>query len=107
MRDVLVAAKLLVIGTRIGQLRVPDRHRGDTPLSISCVWVQTEGAHAAMPNDQVLRWAASAVDGTRVVSTESLSRGDHRPSGTFRLRVEGPAARATDVILKVPRSSLG
>ena len=25
-----------------------------------------------MPNDQVLRWAASAVDGTRVVSTESL-----------------------------------
>jgi len=55
-----------------------------------------------MPNDQVLRWAASAVDGTRVVSTESLSRGDHRPSGTFRLRVEGPAARATDVILKVP-----
>ncbi len=55
-----------------------------------------------MLSDQVLRWAAGAVDGTRVVSTESLSRGDHRPSGTFRLRVEGPAARATHVILKVP-----
>src|SRR5215218_3311954 len=57
---------------------------------------------AKTPNDQVLRWAASAVDGTRVVSAESLSRSDHRPSGTFRLRIDGPAARATDVILKVP-----
>jgi hypothetical protein len=60
-------------------------------------------AHTAkMPNDQVLRWAASAVDGTRVVSAENVSRSDHRGSGTFRLRIEGPAARATDVILKVP-----
>jgi Ser/Thr protein kinase RdoA (MazF antagonist) len=55
-----------------------------------------------MPSDQVLRWAARAVDGTSVVSTESLGRGGHRASGTFRLRIEGPAARATDVILKVP-----
>ena len=55
-----------------------------------------------MPSDQVLRWAASAVDGTSVVSTESLGRGGQRASGTFRLRIEGPAARATDVILKVP-----
>jgi aminoglycoside phosphotransferase (APT) family kinase protein len=55
-----------------------------------------------MPSEQVLRWAASAVDGTSVVSTESLGRGGHRASGTFRLRIEGPAARATDVILKVP-----
>ena len=55
-----------------------------------------------MPSDRVLRWAAGAVDGTRVVSTESLGRGGHRPSGTFRLKIEGPAARATDVILKVP-----
>lgn len=37
-----------------------------------------------------------------MVSTESLGRGDHRASGTFRLRIEGPAARATDLILKVP-----
>ena len=64
---------------------------------------QMARAHTAkMPNDQVLRWAASAVDGTRVVSAENLSRSDHRASGTFRLRIEGPAARATDVILKVP-----
>lgn len=50
----------------------------------------------------MLRWAAGAVDGTRVASAESLGRGGHRPSGTFRLKIEGPAARATDVILKVP-----
>ena len=55
-----------------------------------------------MPDDQVLRWAAGAVDGTSVVSTESLGRGGHRASGTFRLRIKGAAARATDVILKVP-----
>jgi aminoglycoside phosphotransferase (APT) family kinase protein len=55
-----------------------------------------------VPSDRVLRWAAGAVDGTRVVSTESLGRGGHRPSGTFRLKIEGPAARAPDVILKVP-----
>ena len=57
---------------------------------------------AKIPNDQVLRWAASAVGGTSVVSSKSLGRGGHRASGTFRLRIEGPAARATDVILKVP-----
>ena len=55
-----------------------------------------------MPNEQLLSWAAAAVGGTSVVSVESLGRGDHRASGTFRLRIEGPAARATDVILKVP-----
>jgi len=55
-----------------------------------------------MPSDEVLRWATSAVGGTSVVSAESLGRGGHRASGTFRLRIEGPAARATDVILKSP-----
>jgi len=50
----------------------------------------------------VLRWAAGAVGGTRVLSAESLSSSDDRLSGTFRLRIEGPAARATDVTLKVP-----
>src|SRR3954469_21822933 len=65
--------------------------------------MQMAGAHtAAMPSEQVLRWAAEGGGGTSVVSAESLSRGDHRPSGTFRLRIEGPAARATNVILKVP-----
>jgi Ser/Thr protein kinase RdoA (MazF antagonist) len=60
-------------------------------------------AHArGMPSDRILLWAAAAVGGTCVVSTENLSRGDHRPSGTFRLRIERPAARATEVILKVP-----
>ena len=54
------------------------------------------------PTDEVLRWAAGAVDGTSVVSIESLGSGGHRASGTFRLRIEGPAGRATDVILKVP-----
>jgi aminoglycoside phosphotransferase (APT) family kinase protein len=58
-------------------------------------------AHTAeMPSDHVLRWAASAIDGRRVVSAESLSRSDHGPSGTFRLRVEGPT-QATDLVLKV------
>lgn len=61
------------------------------------------GTHtAAVPSEQVLRWAAGVVGGTRVRSAENLSRSDHRPSGTFRLRIDGPAARATDVILKVP-----
>jgi hypothetical protein len=46
----------------------------------------------------VLRWAASAVDGSRVISVDSVSRSDHRPSGTFRLIIEAPATRATDVI---------
>ena len=60
------------------------------------------GAHtAALPSDQVLRWAAGAVGGTCVVSVESLSSSGHRPSGTFRLRIEGTAAGTTDVILKV------
>jgi hypothetical protein len=64
--------------------------------------MQMAAAHtAAMPSEQALRWAAGVVGGTRVVSAESLSRSDH-PSGTFRLRIDGPAARATDVILKVP-----
>lgn len=53
-------------------------------------------------SEQVMRWAAEAVDGTSVVSVQSLGRGDHRASGTFRLRIKGPATRATDVILKVP-----
>jgi len=55
-----------------------------------------------LPSEQVLRWAAEAVGGTRVVSAENVSRSDDRPSGTFRLRIEGQAARTTDVILKVP-----
>ena len=55
-----------------------------------------------MPSDQVLRWAMGEVSGASVVSIESLGRGGHRASGTFRLRIEGSAARATDVILKVP-----
>ena len=60
------------------------------------------GAYAAaLPSDQVLRWVAGVVGG-RVLSVENASRSTHRPSGTFRLRVEGLADRATDVILKVP-----
>jgi hypothetical protein len=51
---------------------------------------------ANIPNDQVLRWAARAVDGSRVISVDSVSRSDHRPSGTFRLIIEGPAITATE-----------
>ncbi len=64
------------------------------------------GLHTAeTPSDQVLRWATEAVGGMSVVSTESLSSSSHRPSGTFRLSIQGPATRITDVILKlsVPR----
>jgi hypothetical protein len=57
---------------------------------------------AALPSEQVLRWVAGVVGGMRVLSVENVSRSDHHPSGTFRLRIEGQAARATDVILKVP-----
>ena len=58
-----------------------------------------------MPTDQVLRWAARAIGGTSVASAESLSSNSHRYSGTFRVRIEGPSAATTDVILKlsVPR----
>lgn len=54
-----------------------------------------------MPTDQVLSWAAAAIGGISVSSAESLSRSSHRPSGTFRLRVEGPSTRATYVVLKL------
>ena len=48
------------------------------------------GAHtAALPSEQVLRWVAGVVGGMRVLSIENPSRSTHRPSGTFRLRVEG------------------
>src|SRR6476660_7055225 len=59
----------------------------------------------ATPSDQVLHWAMEAVGGRSVVSVESLSRSDHRPSGTFRVRIEETSAGTTDVILKlaVPR----
>ena len=64
------------------------------------------GAHtAALPSEQVLRWVAGVVGGMRVLSVENPSRSTHRPSGTFRLRVEGTSTGATDLILKlsVPR----
>src|SRR3954469_1486198 len=64
--------------------------------------MQAAAPPATKPSDQVLRWAVGAVDGTSVVSTESRGSGGHRASGTFCLRIEGPAARATDVVLKVP-----
>jgi aminoglycoside phosphotransferase (APT) family kinase protein len=54
-----------------------------------------------MPSERVLRWAAEAVHGTRVLSTEDLSRSYHRGSGTFRLIIEGSDG-ATAAILKVP-----
>src|SRR5712691_10783223 len=60
------------------------------------------GAHTAgLPSEQVLRWVAGVVGGMRVVSVENASRSAHRPSGTFRLRVEGTSTGATDLILKV------
>lgn len=55
------------------------------------------------PREATLAWACGALAaGRSQLSVESLGRGDHRPSGTFRLRIEGPPAQATDVILKVP-----
>jgi len=55
------------------------------------------------PREATLAWACGALGADRSqLSVESLGRGDHRPSGTFRLRIERPAAQATDVILKVP-----
>src|SRR2546430_14482584 len=60
------------------------------------------GAHTAgLPSERVLRWVAGVVGGMRVVSVENASRSAHRPSGTFRLRVEGTSTGATDLILKV------
>ena len=61
------------------------------------------GAHTAtMPSEQVLGWAADVLGATGVVSAENVSRSDHRLSGAFRLRLDGPAAQAQDVILKIP-----
>jgi aminoglycoside phosphotransferase (APT) family kinase protein len=60
------------------------------------------GAHtAALPSEQVLRWVAGVVGGMRVVSIENPSRSTHRPSGTFRVRVEGTSTGATDLILRI------
>src|ERR671937_799519 len=64
------------------------------------------GAHTgALPSEQVLRWVAGVVGGMRLVSIENASRSTHRPSGTFRLRIEGTSTDAADLILKlsVPR----
>ena len=58
-------------------------------------------AHSSLPSEQVLRWVAGVVGGMRVLSVENPSRSTHRPSGTFRLRVEGTSTGATDLILKV------
>lgn len=55
------------------------------------------------PSEAALAWACGALGaGRSQLSVKSLGRGGHRSSGTFRLRIEGPAAQATDVILKVP-----
>src|SRR5215208_5660895 len=63
------------------------------------------GAHtAALPSEQVLRWVAGVVGGMRVLSVANPSRSTHRPSGTFRLRVEGTSTGATELILKLPES---
>ena len=60
------------------------------------------GAHtAALPSEQVLRWVAGVVGGMRVLSVENPSRSTHRPSGTFRVRVEGTSTGATDLILRI------
>jgi aminoglycoside phosphotransferase (APT) family kinase protein len=64
--------------------------------------MQMAAAHtAAMPSEQVLRWAAGVVGGARVVSVENPSRSTHRPSGTFRVRVEGTSTGASDLILRI------
>src|SRR5919109_3128647 len=60
------------------------------------------GAHtAALPSEQVLRWVAGVVGGMRVLSVENVSRSTDRPSGTFRVRVEGTSTGAADLILKL------
>src|SRR5205809_7825391 len=60
------------------------------------------GAHtAALPSEQVLRWVAGVVGGIRGVSIEDASRSTHRPSGTFRLRLDGTSTSAPDPILKL------
>src|SRR5919205_1408408 len=59
----------------------------------------------ALPSEQVLRWVAEEAGGVRVLSVENISRSTDRPSGTFRVRVEGTSSGAADLILKrsVPR----
>src|SRR5947207_15425534 len=56
---------------------------------------------AALPSERVLRWVAGVVGGMRVVLVENPSRSTHRPSGTFRVRVDGTPTGATDLILKL------
>src|SRR5207244_2825624 len=89
------AHRLIVVGlSRIGFAAIERSMDGDG------------GAHkAALPSEQVLRWVAGVVGEMRVLSVENSSRSTHRPSGTFRLRVEGTSTGATDLILKlsVPR----
>ena len=63
-----------------------------------------ERTQQGLPSEQVLRWVAGVVGGMRVVSVENPSRSTDRPSGTFRVRVEGTSTGATDLILKLPVS---
>src|SRR2546421_3053633 len=86
------AHRLIVVGSsRIGFAAIERFMGGDG------------GAHtAALPSKQVLRWVAGVVGGMRVVSIENPSRSTtHRPSGTFRVRVEGTSTGATDLILRI------
>ena len=74
--------------------------------AVVATFVDGDGvAHtAALPSEQVLRWAAGVVGGMRVLSVENVSRSTHRPSGTFRFRVEGTSTDATDPVLKLKLS---
>src|SRR5438094_6695901 len=86
------AHRLIVVGSsRIGFAAIERFMDGDGQ------------AHAAaLPSEQVLRWVAGVVGGMRVLSVENPSRSTHRPSGTFRLRVEGTSTGASDLILQRP-----
>jgi hypothetical protein len=77
-------------------------HRDDSPFRARTGHTRRVDAPTSLPSDQLLRWATEAVNGTSVASIESLGRGGHRASGTFRLRIEGSHRTTTDVVLKVP-----
>lgn len=100
--DDYVATCTFVPGSPVPGITVRVRASGANQIARVETTMQAAPPPAAKPSDEVLRWAAGAVDGTSVVSIESLGRGGHRASGTFQLRIEGPAARATGVVLKVP-----
>jgi hypothetical protein len=86
-RDDEVDCALVLV---VEDLAVPEDHRGDVLVRLGVFMDGDGGAQtAALPSERVCAGWPEWSGGMRVVSVENTSRSTHRPSGTFRVRVDG------------------